>query len=124
MNECCIVGGIAIQTLIIAGFLSLTWGIYLVGAVLELGRVRGHDHPRPTRQEVIVAYRRTIVALCLFMLPFSLLFRAVLVVLGLGSDIAGQIVFYALITTNVPGSIFTALTYLKPTLIDNSTPKE
>lgn len=124
MNECCVIGGIAIQTLLLASFLSLTWGIYLAGSVRDLSRTRGRTHPRPTRQDVILAYRRTVVALCLFMLPFSLLIRAAFVVAGLGQETAGQVVFFALVGTNVPGSIFAALTYFKPTLIDDRVYRE
>lgn len=93
---------ITFQILALALFLSLTWGAYLVYTIRDWHTIRAKRNQR----EIIRAFRRMVVAMCLWLLPFSLLFRTTMVQLGLGADVVGQIVFFSLVGTNVLGSLF------------------
>ena len=95
---------IAAQILFIAGFLSITWGVYLIGTIALYIKVR--QNPRRTPQEIIVSMRRVIVALCAWLFVFSFVFRTACVLIGVGDDVAGQLVFFTLVGTNVVGSLF------------------
>lgn len=90
---------IAPHILGLALFLSVMWGIFLAYTINEYRGARG-------RKEIVVGFRRMIVALCVFLLPFSLVFRTTCVLLGLGDDVIGQIAFFALVGPNVVGCIF------------------
>lgn len=106
---------ISLQVFALVSFLSLTWGTYLMFTLREFRAAR---NSKKGRVEMMALYRRSIVAICVFMLPFSLLVRTSLVLMGLGDQLAGQVVFYAFAGTNIPGSIFVALTVLKPEWFD------
>ena len=92
------------QILIITTFLSITWGIYLAGSIREYMRMRATAVRR--RTDMIVALRRVIVALCLWLFVFSFCFRIICVIVGVDDDVAAQIVFFSLLGSNVAGSIF------------------
>lgn len=98
---------VAVGLFIISSFLSITWGIYLFGTVIAYVRTRNYRDRR--KQDMVVALRRFIVAFCIWLVCFSFVFRTVVVLLGMGDELAGQIVFYALLGTNVVGSIFAAI---------------
>lgn len=95
---------IAPQILFIASVLSVLWGTYLIGTIRSYQVVKGNPHRR--RQEVLVSVRDIVVALAAWTFVFSFVFRTSLVLVGVGDDIAGQIVFYALLGVNFTGSIF------------------
>jgi hypothetical protein len=92
------------QILAISLFLSVTWGIYLAGTLSLYWKIHA-QRPR-RRQDVVVALRRFIVALCAWLFVFSFVFRTFCVVIGIGDEIAVQIVFFTLLGTNVVGSLF------------------
>lgn len=104
--------------LALAIFLSLCWGVYLVDCARDLNRARGTRNTSANTLAAVVSFRRLIVAICVFMLPFSLVFRTTLVLLGSGDAFAGHIVFFALAGVNVPGAVFAALTVVKPGWFD------
>jgi hypothetical protein len=95
---------IAPQILAIAGFLSITWGVYLGGTIVSYRGLL--KHPNRRRQDVVVALRRFVVAFCIWLFCFSFVFRTALVLMGAGDEFVGQIVFFALLGTNVVGSLF------------------
>lgn len=96
-----------IQILLITGFLSVTWGIYLLGTIHEYRKTRGLRYRR--RQDLVVALRRFIVALCVWLFVFSFCFRIISVYLGMDDDLAAQIVFFSLLGSNVVGSLFAVI---------------
>jgi hypothetical protein len=95
---------VQLQILLISGFLSMTWGLYLVGTVLEYLRIRNSLFRR--RVDVVVAIRRFVVALCVWLFVFSFAFRIICVVFGVADETAAEIVFFTLLGSNVVGSIF------------------
>ena len=108
---------IAPHILVLALFLSVTWGIYLIYTVNDYRMVKTRrvvstkqgfeplDGER-RRGELVAAFRRMLVALCVWSLPFSFVIRTSMVLAGFGDDLIGQIVFFALVGPNVVGSIF------------------
>lgn len=98
---------IAPQILAISAFLSLTWGGYLAFTVVDYLATRHRQHTATRRRgDVVAAFRRMVVAFCLWMICFAYVFRTVIVLAGFGDAAAGQISFFALLGTNVVGSIF------------------
>lgn len=96
------------QVFVLTAFLTTMWGIYLVAAAREYREVR--QGPRvivlSRQQEIVRAFRRVVVDLCVFALPAAFLLRTGMVLLGLGNDVVGGVVFFALVGPNVVGSIF------------------
>lgn len=92
---------IATHIFILGLFLSVMWGIYFVYTVLDYRASRGKGY-----KVLVAAFRRLIVALCVFLLPFSLMFRTACVLLGVADEITSQIIFFALVGPNVVGCIF------------------
>jgi hypothetical protein len=93
------------QVLLLTAFLTWAWGIYFAYTVEQWL----DPTPEPTRvrrAELIVRFRRMIVALCALLLPASFYIRTFIVLLGLGDAFAGQIVFFALAGANIVGAIF------------------
>ena len=97
------------QILIISGFLSVVWGIYLIGTIRDYRETR-RLMPRRRHLDVVSALRRVVVALCLWLFVFSFVFRIGSVYFGLADSISAQIVFFALLGSNVVGSLFAAAT--------------
>lgn len=98
-------GTVAPQVLLLTGFVTYTWSLYFAFTVADWL----DPTPEPTRtrrQELIVRFRRMIVALCALLLPASFYVRTALVLLGVGDAAAGQVVFFALASSNVVGSVF------------------
>lgn len=95
---------IAPQLLVLTLYLTLAWGFYLGAAVLDYRAHRAQVDRR--RGEGVRALRRVVVAFCLFMLPFSFFLRTGMVLAGVADISAAQIVFFALLGTNVSGSLF------------------
>lgn len=91
----------------ISSFLSVTWGVYLIGMICEYRNIkRGTDR---RRGNIVVALRKVVVAFCLWTFVFSFVFRTAMVIAGFGEDVAGQIVFFTLVGTNVVGSMFAVI---------------
>lgn len=90
---------IAPHILGLALFLSVMWGIFFIHTVQDYRRADG-------RKETVIAFRRMIVAVCVWLLPVSFVFRTACVLLGVGDDVVGQIAFFAMVGPNVVGSIF------------------
>jgi hypothetical protein len=101
---------IAPHILAISAFLSVMWGIYLAFTVTDYVKVKSYRDRR--KGETVAAFRRMLVAFCVFSLPFSFVFRTACVILGIGDDVAGQVAFFALVGPNVVCSIF-AVTSLR-----------
>jgi hypothetical protein len=110
---------IAPHIFILAAFLSVTWGIYLVYTVREYRRVL-HDKTtqRPNnnfstaprhRSELLAALRKMVVALCAFLFVFSFVFRTSMVLLGLDDQTVGVVIFFALAGSNVVGSLYVVI---------------
>jgi len=95
---------IAPQILVVASVLSLTWGIFLVASVRDYRTLLRRQTRR--RSEVIVAFRRVLVTFCLWLICFSYVFRTGVVLAGMGEEAAAQITFFALLGSNVVGSIY------------------
>jgi hypothetical protein len=85
-------------------FLTVTWGFYFAYTVLDYLRLRQSTDRR--RGDLVAAFRKVVVALCVLMLPLGFLVRTTLTLAGLGDAFGGQVLFFALVGTNVPGSIF------------------
>lgn len=92
------------QILMISLFLSTTWGIYLFGTIREYLIIR--ESPMRRRQDVVVALRRFVIALCIWLFVFSYAFRVVSIGLGVEESTVSVITFFALLGSNVVGSIF------------------
>ncbi len=92
------------QILTISVSLSFLWGVYLAGTIHEYLQVR--NVPFRRRQDVVVALRRFIVALCVWLFVFSYAFRIICIALGVGDEVVAQVIFFALLGSNVVGSIF------------------
>lgn len=98
---------IAPHILVISIFLSITWGGYLLYTVQDYLRVRGRRSADPRRRgDVVTAFRRMVVAFCLWLICAAYVFRTACVLVGLGDAVAGQVVFFSLIGSNVAGSLF------------------
>lgn len=103
---------IAPHILGISGFLSIMWGIYLLHTIGEHQALRALKPTNSTRRmETVASFRRVAVAFCLWFLVFSYVFRTVCVLIGLGDAVAAQITFFALLGTNIPGSIFVVVSF-------------
>jgi hypothetical protein len=96
------------QVFILTAFLTVMWGTYFASALREYGAVR--RGPRVVvltrQQEIVRAFRRVVVDLCVFMLPAAFVLRTGMVIIGVGNDVVGGVVFFALVGPNVIGSIF------------------
>lgn len=95
-------GTIAPQIFTLTAFLSVTWGIYLghtIGAYRRALRTRG-------RGLIVREFRRMVVAFCLWLICFSFVFRTALVLVGLGDEWVGQLLFFTLAGSSVLGSVF------------------
>lgn len=90
--------------LLVSIFLSTTWGIYLVYTIGDYRHIRAGAGRR--RGEVVVAFRKIVVALSLWAICFAYVFRTLCVLAGLGDESAGQVTFFALLGVNIVGSIF------------------
>ena len=98
---------IAPHILAISAFLSVMWGIYLAYTVQDYRLAKG-SHVRP---EIVRAFRRMLVVLCLWSICFAYVFRTLCVIVGLGDAWAGQVAFFAILGLNVPSSIFTVISF-------------
>lgn len=96
------------QVLGLTAFLTMMWGIYFVAALREYLLVRSARTVLilTPRQQAIRAFRRVVVDFCVFALPLSVAIRTAGIVLGIGTDVVGGVVFFMLVTPNVIGSIF------------------
>lgn len=99
---------IAGQVLGLTAFLAVMWGVYFVASLREYLQVRqGRQLVVVTRrQEIVRAFRRVVVAFCLFSLPLSAAVRSLSVVLGFGPDVGAGVVYFMLVAPNVVGAIF------------------
>ena len=114
--------GIAPHILALAVFLSLTWGVYLLYTINDYLAAKGRigtntaqgQLPAGNRRrgDVVAAFRRMVVALCVWSLPFSIVFRTASVLFGMGEEQVAQITFFALAGPNVVGSIFAAVSVI------------
>jgi hypothetical protein len=98
---------VTLEVFLLATFLSVTWGIYLISVIQEWLRV--HDNRTSKRGDLISAFRRLLVALAVWLLPFAFFVRTGLVLTGNGDLILGQIAFFALTGANVVGSLFAVI---------------
>lgn len=98
---------VQVQILALSLFLSTTWGIYLIGTIREYLIVRGRKFRR--REDLVIALRRFVVALCVWLFVFSYAFRVGSVFFGVQDEVAALIVFFALLGSNVVGSIFAVI---------------
>ena len=92
------------QILAISVFLSFTWGVYLIGTIREYLVVRNRMFRR--REDIVIALRRFIVALCVWLFVFSYAYRITTFALGIETEVVAVIIFFALLGSNVVGSIF------------------
>jgi UDP-N-acetylmuramyl pentapeptide phosphotransferase/UDP-N-acetylglucosamine-1-phosphate transferase len=99
-----------VQILAIAGFLSVTWGVYLLGVIDDYRKIRADFRHTRRRQDLVAGLRRVVVALCIWLFVFSYVFRISSVWFGVSDELSAQIVFFALLGSNVVGSIFAAVT--------------
>jgi TRAP-type C4-dicarboxylate transport system permease large subunit len=99
---------IAGQVLALASFLAVMWGIYFVASVREYATTRTgpERQTRTRRQEVVRAFRKVVVSLCLFLLPLSVCARATSVVLGFDESTTAAVLYFALAAPNVIGSVY------------------
>lgn len=98
------------QVLAISAFLSVTWGLYLIGTLISYARIRTESRRR--RADRVIALRRFTVAFCIWLFCFSFAFRQITLLLGIDEELVVSLVFFSLVGTNVVGSIF-ALISLK-----------
>ena len=98
---------IAPHILALSLFLSVTWGIYLIFTVRDYLSVR--TRAGRERGDLVASFRRMLVAICVFSLPASFVFRTVCVLAGVGDDLISQILFFALVGPNVVCSLFAVI---------------
>ena len=91
------------QIFVLALFLTVTWGIYMLYTIVEYRRI---VRAGTTRGRIIRDFRRMVVAVCLWLLVSSLVFRTTMVLIGLDDVVVGRVLFYALVGSNVIGSLF------------------
>ena len=96
---------IAAQTFVLVLYLTVMWGIYFAHTIREYRRPEATT-PRRLR---VANFRRAVVGLCVFALPASFLLRTLLVLMGAGNEVIGQILFFALAGPNVIGSTFVVI---------------
>lgn len=96
------------QVLAISSFLSITWGIYLIGTFVSYAHTRTNEAER-RRTSRVVALRRFTVAFCIWLFCFSFAFRQVTLLLGIDDEVVTSVVFFSLVGTNVAGSIFACI---------------
>jgi hypothetical protein len=95
---------ITVQTFLIAAALVVTWGFYFGYTVIDY--VKTSRGPNRRKGDLVASFRKMVVALCVWMLPLGVLTRTALVLAGFGDETAAQVLFFALVGTNIPGSIF------------------
>ena len=95
---------IAQHILALCAVLSVTWGIYLLGTIRHY--VSLHRTPDRRRAEAVRALRDVMLALNVWLFVFSFVFRTACVLVGIGEEVAAQIVFFALAGTNLVGSLW------------------
>lgn len=91
------------QILLLATFLSVMWGIYMLYTINQYRIISRGGFPRG---RIVRDFRRMVVAVCLWLFVFSFVVRTTQVMLGVGSEGVGQILFFVLAGSNVAGSIF------------------
>ncbi len=96
---------IAPHIFLLASFLSVTWGIYMVYTIREYLRVRRTGD----RRTMVREFRRMLVAICLWSFMFSFVFRTGAVLLGMGDETVGLVLFFTLTSLNIIGSLFAVL---------------
>lgn len=98
---------IAPQILVLSLVLSIIWGIVLISAIRDYRRTvvkrRGGDR---RGGDLVSALRWFFAVLCVFSINSAYLLRTSLVLAGFGSDTAGQVVFFALLSTDIVGGLF------------------
>jgi len=111
---------IAPHIFLLAAFLSVTWGIYLVYTIREYRRVLHEvttQRPVPPdfssaprrKGEILAALRKMIVAWCQWLFVFSFVFRTGMVLLGLDDQVVGLVIFFTLAGSNVLGSLYVVI---------------
>lgn len=108
---------------------ALGWGAYLVLAARDYyrlvrarARIRKDDMAADERQkaedrrrrDLVAAVRHLVIAICIFMFPFSFFVRSSLVLAGLAEQQAGQLTFFALAGVNALGCIIAITTRVRP----------
>lgn len=88
-------------------FLSITWGAGLLYSVHEYRQVLTLRRKGERRGgDVVAAFRRVLVLWCLWLIVASVLFRSAFLALGFGETTSATILYFALIGSNVVGSLF------------------
>lgn len=88
-------------------FLSLTWGVGLVVSVREYREtLRARRAGERRSGDVVSSFRRVLVLWCLWLIVASVLFRSAFLALGFGETTSATILYFALIGSNVVGSLF------------------
>ena len=88
-------------------FLSCTWGSYFAWTIHDYAKTKGKSDRH--QGDVVAALRRAVVAGDLWMMVFSYAFRTLSVQMGVGNEEVAQIIFFALVGTNIVGSLFAIL---------------
>lgn len=100
------------QIWLMTGAYSLGWGIYLAFTVKDyLQSLRAEDRRRGAQ---VANLRYMIVAICLFMFPFSFFVRTSLVLIGLQNANLGILTFFAIAGMNALGIIVAIATKVRP----------
>lgn len=95
---------IAWHVFALCAFLSVMWGIYLAFTIVDYRTTLATAARR--RSDIVSAFRRMVVAFCLFFLPFAFVVRTFCVLVGVGDEAAAQVTFFAFVGPNVLGSIY------------------
>lgn len=95
------------QIFFLSLLLSIMWGIVLISAVRDYRRtVAARRSGDRRRTDLVSAFRWFLVILCLWTLNSAYLLRTGMVLLGLGDVVAGQITFFALVSIDIIGGVF------------------
>lgn len=97
---------IAPQIFVLALYITIMWAIYFSWTI------RDYVAPLTIVRPRVAAFRRLLVALCVFAFPASVLLRTGLVLLGVGEDTIGQLSFFVLAGTNVVGSTYAVVSLI------------
>ena len=94
-------------TFFISLILSVMWGAALAYTVHEYRlALRGRAVGERRSGDVVAAFRRVLALWCLWLICASYVFGTLMIILGLDETVVGRVLFFALLGSNVVGSLF------------------
>lgn len=97
---------IAPAILVLSAIFSAIWAVSLYRAAQDYREAR-RDKLAPLGRSM----RQLVLVFCAASTALAYLVRTTLVMAGFGADVAGQVLFYALLGTNLVGGLFCAVSW-------------